>query len=277
MQAFRTHAALLAAALGSFLAAEAHAADRDAKDSPRPGFSGSVFAGAAYLPDFEGSRTSHAGPVLGAELSYRTQDRGVFGLGSQGLSWSLESGDSSLGIALGADGGRSDSKENGLGSSGLRQGSERLKGLGRIGGTATVSVFGATKLGPVPVHAGITHATGSHKGTEASLGATLLSWSPTERLTLSVSPGLTWADSRYMQAYFGVTDAQASRSGYRTFKAGAGVKSLQVGTGVEFEIDKRWALAGGVQVKRLVGDAADSPITEKKVQTGAMLSLQYRF
>jgi outer membrane scaffolding protein for murein synthesis (MipA/OmpV family) len=270
MHSFRSPALLVLA-----LAGTAHAADKP-KETPASGWSGSVFAGAAYVPDFEGSRTSHAGPLLGVETSYRTQDRGIFGFGSQGLNWRIEQGSSSIGIGLSAEGGRSDGEHGGLGGTGLRQGSERLKGLGDIRSTPVVALFGSTTLGPVPLQASIRTATRSHKGTLVDVGSPL-SWNLTDRLSLSVSPGFTWADGRYMQAFFGVTDAQSAASGRRTFKAGAGIKSAQLGTGLEFEIDKHWSMAGGVQVKRLMGDAADSPVTEKKIQTSGMLSLQYRF
>lgn len=245
-------------------------------DTPAFGWTRAVVLGVASRPDFEGSRSSHTQPLIGGMVSYRTREHGTFGLSSHGLGWTMEHEDTSFGIALSGDPGRKDSDDRSTGLGGKRPGSARLAGMGTISSTPMLAVFGSVKLGELPVSASLRQATSSHKGTLVDIG-TSIPWRLNPRTTLSVSPGITWADSRYNQAYFGVTSEQAARTSYRAFDAGAGVKSVQVGFGAAVDLTKNWKLLGEVQVERLVGDAGRSPIVERKTQVGSGLTLAYHF
>ena len=48
-------------------------------------------------------------------------------------------------------------------------------------------------------------------------------------------------------------------------------------TSVTYDFDQRWSLLVGVGYKRLIGDAADSPIVESEDQFSATFGLTYRF
>jgi hypothetical protein len=245
-------------------------------DATAYGWTRAAIVGIANHPDFEGSRTSHTEFIAGGMASYRTREHGSFGLGNHGLGWSLEREDYSFGIALSGDAGRVDSDDRSSGLVGKRPGSARLAGMGTISSTPMLGVFGSVKLGGLPLSASLRQATSSHKGTLLDLG-TALPLRVNPRTTLSLSPSLTWADSRYNQAYFGVSAEQAARTGFKAYSAGAGIKSAQLAFGAEVALAKNWQLQGQVQVGRLLGDAANSPIVERKTQIGTGVMVGYRF
>lgn len=276
----RTRHTLTTLALTIAAAIPLHALAEDGKDASSDaqafGWTRAAIVGVASRPDFEGSRTSHVSLLAGGMASYRTREHGSFGLGNQGLGWTLENKDSSFGVALSGDPGRVDNDDRSSGLLGKRPGSARLAGMGTISSTAVLAVFGSVKLGELPVSASLRQATSSHKGTLVDIG-TSLPWRVNPRTTLSFSPGITWADSRYNQAYFGVTAEQASRTGYRAFDAGAGIKSAQMSFGAAVDLSTNWQLLGQVQVHRLMGDAGKSPIVERRTQVSSGLTFAYRF
>jgi MipA family protein len=98
-----------------------------------------------------------------------------------------------------------------------------------------------------------------------------------ERTTLFAGPGVTWADRRYTQTFFGVSADQSSRSGLPQFDAGAGWNSARFTVGASYRVAPRWNLGAFASVARLRGDAAESPITEDRSQVYAGVFLTYRF
>lgn len=241
----------------------------------RPGWSGQVVVGAASVPDFQGSRSSRSGVLFGLGGAYKTASAGTWHFGTGGLGWSRQLGDVRFGVALGGDRGRRDHGAGG-GRPDSRPGAERLAGLGDIDATPVVTLHAGARLGAVPVQVSLAKATRSHRGTQVNL-ALPLRHALTEELSLAVTPALTWADSRYAQAYFGVSPAQAARSSYRAFDAGAGLKSASVDLGLDYKLGGGWALHAGASFSRLMGDAARSPVTERRRQLRSMLALSYQF
>lgn len=241
----------------------------------RPGWSGQVLVGAARVPDFQGSRSSRSGVLFGLGGAYKTESAGTWHFGTGGLGWSHRLGDVRFGVALGGDRGRRDDGGHGGRPEG-RPGHERLAGLGDIDATPVVALFAGTRLGAVPVQLSLTKATRSHRGTQVRL-ALPLRFALTEELSLGVTPALTWADSRYTQAYFGVSPAQAARTSYRAFDAGAGLMSTSVDLGLDYKLGGGWGLHAGASFSRLAGDAAHSPVTERRRQVRSMLALSYQF
>ena len=96
-------------------------------------------------------------------------------------------------------------------------------------------------------------------------------------LGLNSSLSLGWGDARYMQAYYGVTPEQAARSGYPVSSASAGLRELSLGLGLRQQLAPRWAVFGGASVSRLVGQAADSPLTREPDSWNLNLGLVHRF
>jgi outer membrane scaffolding protein for murein synthesis (MipA/OmpV family) len=99
------------------------------------------------------------------------------------------------------------------------------------------------------------------------------------------SPDTTWswgaslslADGRWMRNYFGVDAGQAAASGYPVYEVRAGVRDMAAFANVRHELSARWLLLGGVSASRLLGSAADSPLTRRSLGWGTNGALAWRF
>jgi outer membrane protein len=253
---------------------------------PPPGWSGGVLMGASSAPRYEGSRENRVGPVLGGEVTYRSMTFGSVAAGSRGLVWTPfqgATGSASLGLSI--DPGRVDNGERKLTPAGQRPGSEDLRGMGEVKMTALVSASGSLALGPASglgalggasLTGAVRQAASSHRGTLVDVGLAL-PWKLHRHATLTLTPGLTWASARHMQAYFGVTPQQSAASGFSAFEAGAGLKSHSLVLDVDMAFSRHWHLNAVLRAHQLQGDAADSPITQRKRQASGMLALRYEF
>lgn len=72
----------------------------------------------------------------------------------------------------------------------------------------------------------------------------------------------TWADNDYMEAYFGIDQANSTRSGLKTFDADSGIKDVGFVVPVTYSPWEHWSVMGALGYKRLVGDAEDSPVVD---------------
>lgn len=99
------------------------------------------------------------------------------------------------------------------------------------------------------------------------------------QVKLKARVGTTYADADYMAEYFGVSQAQAltSRAGLASYETDAGFKDVHLNLSGVYDIDSRWSLMAGAGYKRLLGDAADSPVVETADQFSATFGLTYRF
>lgn len=88
--------------------------------------------------------------------------------------------------------------------------------------------------------------------------------------------GVNFADKRNMRSYFGVSGEQASQSGLRPFDAGAGLRDAHLGIGLTMALTPHWIAFGNLGVSRLLGDAAQSPLTRRVNSAGATLGIAYR-
>ena len=78
----------------------------------------------------------------------------------------------------------------------------------------------------------------------------------------SINAFTTWASDDYMEAYFGINQRNAKQSGLQPFSADAGFKDVGISLPVTYSPWERWSIMGAVAYKRLLGDAADSPVVD---------------
>ena len=78
----------------------------------------------------------------------------------------------------------------------------------------------------------------------------------------------------YAQATW--ANAESIRSFYLV-DAGSGLLHTSIGTLASYDLSRHWQLVGGLQLRRLHGDAAESPIVEDKSAFYANAGLAYRF
>ena len=89
--------------------------------------------------------------------------------------------------------------------------------------------------------------------------------------------GLAWSDWRNMNSYYGVSAEAAATSHYPAYAPGAGLTNLHVGVGFTAALTSRWILFGSAGATRLVGYAADSPLTTRPLSASAAIGLAYRW
>jgi outer membrane protein len=95
--------------------------------------------------------------------------------------------------------------------------------------------------------------------------------------TWNIGSGLTWADHRNLQSYYGVTASESMASGYPVYTPGSGFRDVSIGTSWRTEINPRWIALWGGSVGRLLGPAADSPLTTSTRQWSVNAAVAWRF
>jgi MipA family protein len=94
---------------------------------------------------------------------------------------------------------------------------------------------------------------------------------------VSVNASLKYADSNYLQTYFGVTPTQSAASGLKVYQPAAGFAAAKVGLTAGTPLSREIFVFANVSVQRLMGDAANSPIVSKKTQPTAFIGGVYSF
>lgn len=135
------------------------------------------------------------------------------------------------------------------------------------------------RYGPFEAAAELRRGVTGHDGLvgEATIQAIL---EPTERVSVSIGPEVTFADDEYMDTYFSVSAAESVASGLDQFEASAGVKSVGVSAKSRVTVTENWSVLGRASAYQLVGDAADSPIVDDEgaaTQFTAGIGAAYRF
>lgn len=154
--------------------------------------------------------------------------------------------------------------------------SDDLRGLGDIDAAATVGGRASLNYGPATFFVSVDQMIGGSDGLVGKAGVEFTQ-PVTETIILGAGASATLADKNYMDAYFGIDAGQAARSGHQTYKAGAGVKSIDLSVSATYLINENWILRGEQTLGILVGDAADSPVVKQTLQSSSLLTLGYRF
>jgi outer membrane scaffolding protein for murein synthesis (MipA/OmpV family) len=106
------------------------------------------------------------------------------------------------------------------------------------------------------------HGLRSRDGASANLAADLVR--QYGALTVSAGPRLVLADDDAMQFQFGVSPKAAERNGrVSAFDASAGFQSVGANATLGYDWSQDWRFTVFGRYDRLVGDAADSPITRE--------------
>lgn len=84
-----------------------------------------------------------------------------------------------------------------------------------------------------------------------------------ERSRLGVGASTTWASDNYMSANFGVSYLDSLRSGLRPYRADEGIKDVGVNANLTIPAWAEWDFGTTASYKRLLDDAADSPVVDK--------------
>jgi len=109
----------------------------------------------------------------------------------------------------------------------------------------------------------LTDLGGEHEGSSVFVSARF--WYPVSRMfDFGMGVNTTYASDDYMSTYFGVTPQDAGRTGLRVYEADGGLKDIRVLPALVMHLSETWHLAFGVQYRRLLDDAEDSPVVDER-------------
>ncbi len=102
-----------------------------------------------------------------------------------------------------------------------------------------------------------------------------------ERLTMGLRAGGVYADDEYMSTNFGITTLQAGNAAtlgnpLPAYDADAGIKNVYAQVTAKYQVTDAFDVRAGVNYSRLLGDAADSPVTESENQFGGFVGAAYK-
>ena len=231
---------------------------------PVPDWRVDVGGGGAFLPLYEGADHYHVVPSPLFDIRYK--DIAFLSLGD-GLGVNLLRGQTyRAGLALNYDVGRWDHV------------SGRLNGLGSISAAPEARAFAEMALLPFVFTADLSRALGGTEGVTGNLGI----YVPVvggHDLVVFVGPSISFANHRYMQAYFGVSSAQSAGSSahFPVYQASSGAKDAGIGVTAIYHFTDHWFLDAEGSYERLVGSAGNSPIVQDRDQFGTTLMVGYQF
>jgi outer membrane protein len=155
----------------------------------------------------------------------------------------------------------------------------RLAGMDEIGTRLQAGAFYNVYLNPQWRLTSSLLAGGGrdHDGLRLDLGVQRLAAVLGERHRVSLSAGVGIVNARYNDSYFGVTPEEAGRSRFHAYQPGGGVQDLHLGARWNWVLSPSWMLSSTLQAKRLLGDAGDSPLTERSTNLTVSTAFAYRF
>lgn len=155
----------------------------------------------------------------------------------------------------------------------------RLWGMDEIGVRAQLGGFFNYYLAP-DVRLTNTVLYGSaqrHNGLLWTLDLQRVAAQITTHHSVSLSAGLTVANQSYGASYFGVSAAEAVRSGNRAYAPAAGVRDVHAGLRWNWALGPAWLLTSSMQFMHLTGSVNDSPLVERSNSLTVSSALAYRF
>jgi outer membrane scaffolding protein for murein synthesis (MipA/OmpV family) len=231
---------------------------------PVPEWRAAFGPGVSEQPTFIGSNRYRTEPSAILDVRYKDE---FFLSDGEGIGWNaLTAPGFRAGLAVGYDIGRNSHDD------------ARIRDLPNIAFAPEPKVFVQYFLFPVVLTADLKKGIGGNDGIVGDVGAYIpLPLKQDKSWLLFVGPSLTMADGRYMNSYFGVSDTASRLSGLREFTANGGFTNAGLGATSIYLIGAHWLVESDFGWRRLLGDAARSPITETNNQITGDINIGYRF
>lgn len=226
-----------------------------------------------FAPVFVGSRDY--GLSLFPDIRFAYRDRLVASV-SEGVSYALHAGaGASAGPIVRLRFGRDEHRG---GSPFLVAGaSTALRGLGDVDPAMEIGAFAQQILGPMRFRLEVRRGVGGHAGVLVDAS---LAWSHRlGPLSLSFGPRSTWASAPYLDAFFGVDEAAAGRTGLAPYQPRSSIVSWGAGGAVVMPLTQSLALTLFGGLDRLGAEVAGSPLVRERgdpTQATVGLAIGYR-
>lgn len=213
--------------------------------------------------------------VSAAQVVDYSMANGFFIGTTRGIGYGNNVGNLDYSAALSYRTGR---KDKDVSSDSISSGSDELRGMGEIKGSAIVVPGLGYKVtdwlnlqlqAEVPVSE-------RENGEAVHFGlSSPLYTSPTNAVMLALTG--SWGSDKYMQTYYGVSAAQSAASGFARHDAGAGIYAWSMNLDWTHKLTSRWSVLASAGVTQLTGDAGDSPIVHRKTSPTGSLKVTYSF
>jgi outer membrane scaffolding protein for murein synthesis (MipA/OmpV family) len=137
-----------------------------------------------------------------------------------------------------------------------------LRGMGDVDAAGEAGGYVHYDLRPFSMGAELRQGFGGHDGV---IGDLFVNWSTklSDSLMLTVGPKATIASRDFTETYFGVSAAQAARTGYRAYSPDGPYISYGLSASLRYRINDYLSLGGFAGIDRIAGDAADSPLVDQ--------------
>lgn len=221
-------------------------------------------AGVDFDPLYEGSKRYHFLPSVVLDVRYRDI---LFISDGEGAGVNLVRGENYRGgVAIAYDLGRDHHIQT------------RLSGLGNVEAAPEAKAFFDYFFKAVVLNLDLRQGLGGNDGLVGDVGFYVPLQVPlVEDFYVFTGPSVTLADDRYMQAFFGVSPAQASHSQFHVFTARGGLYRAGWGVTAVHRMTDHWWIEVEGAWQYLLGDAARSPIVEDRDELNAGFNVLYRF
>jgi outer membrane protein len=219
-------------------------------------------AGAYAIPVYPGSGAVEVRPVPVVDVTWRNRLFVRSGYGAGIYLWHKAGSDA--GVSIDADLLHRYQADD-----------TRLTGLGNVGKTARANIFITHRCAWMEATVKLSTDIGG-EGHGSVVDVELAKFhSITPQLGVRSGVGTTWTNAHYMRTFFGVDAQQSARSGLPMFSPDSGITSARLFFSVRYEFRPHWQVGAQTYVGRLFGDAADSPITQKRNSVGGGVFLAY--
>lgn len=228
--------------------------------------------GVDVAPRYSGSDKSR---VSAAQVVDYAMENGFFISTTRGVGYGNNIGNLDYSAAVSYRTGR---KDKDVSSDSISSGSDYLRGMGDIKGSAIVVPgleYKVTDWLHLQLQAEVP-VSERDNGEAVHFGIiSPLYISPKNEVTLALTS--SWGSDKYMQTYYGVSAVQSATSGFARHDAGAGIYAYSLNLDWTHRLTSRWSVLAAAGVTQLAGDAADSPIVQRKTSPTGSLKVTYSF
>ncbi|MBL5924215.1 MipA/OmpV family protein [Enterobacter asburiae] len=228
--------------------------------------------GVDVAPRYSGSDKTR---VSAAQVVDYAMANGFFIGTTRGIGYGNNFGNLDYSAALSYRVGR---KDKDVSSDSISSGSDELRGMGEIKGSAIVVPgleYRVTDWLHLQMQAEVP-VSERDNGEAVHFGISSPFYtSPKNEVTLALTG--SWGSGKYMQTYYGVSAAQSSASGFARHDAGAGIYRYSMNLDWTHRLTSRWSVLASAGVTQLTGDAGDSPIVQRKTSPTGSLKVTYSF
>ena len=239
---------------------------------PPQGTTLTLGGGVGVAPRYSGSDENRVSTALVLDYSMRN---GFFASSTRGLGYGNSLGNVDYSAALSYRTGR---KDHNVDSDTMSDGSDHLRGMGNVKGSALGVVglgYKLTNWMSAQLQAEVPF---SQRDNGAALHFGIVSplyHSPKNSVTLGLTS--SWGTNDYMQTYYGVSALQSAASGFTQYTAGSGIYTWSLNLDWTHNFTERWSVVADAGYTQLAGDARNSPIVQRKASPTGSLTVTYRF